>query len=106
MYTAADDTLYVYSMSDHTSPIANYQLDGVCCSGIITDNHLYLGGLRKLQVFEVTSSLTQPLIPLKVIDTEMLVFKILRVGNELILGEDEGYLEVFNIETSSITNTH
>jgi hypothetical protein len=57
-------------MSDHTSPIATYQLDGVCASGIITDNHLYMGcGGRKLHVFEVTTSLTQPLIPVKVIDT-------------------------------------
>jgi hypothetical protein len=87
LYTAGgDETLYVYSMSDHTSPIATYQLGGGrCFSGIITDNHLYLGcGYdEKLHVFEVTTSLTQPLIPVKVIDTKSLVLKILRVGNEL-----------------------
>ena len=81
MYTAADETLYVYSMSDHTSPFATYQLGGRCFSGIITDNHLYLGGYEKLYVFEVTATLTQPLIPVKVIDTEYSVYKILRVGN-------------------------
>jgi hypothetical protein len=68
-------------MSDHTSPIATYQLGGGCRSGIITDNHLYLGVRLKLHVFEVTTSLTQPLIPVKVIDTKDWVFKILRVGN-------------------------
>ena len=68
LYTATDKTLFVYSMSDHTSPIATYQLYGKCFSGIIADNHLYLGG-RNLQVFEMTTSLTQPLITLKVIDT-------------------------------------
>jgi hypothetical protein len=63
LYTTADETLFVYSMSDHTSPIATYQLGDECYSGIITDNHLYLGGDEKLHVFKVTSSLTQPLIP-------------------------------------------
>ena len=45
LYTGGEDeTLYVYSMSDHISPIATYQLGGWGChSGIITDNYLYLG---------------------------------------------------------------
>ena len=34
------------------------------------------------------------------------VFKILRVDHELILGEMEGFLQVFDIKTSSITQTH
>ena len=64
MYTADDETLYAYSMSDNTSPIATYQLGGDrFLSGIIADDHLYLGGEEKLHVFEVTTSLTQPLIP-------------------------------------------
>jgi hypothetical protein len=59
LYTAGyDETLYVYSLSDHTSPIATYQLDGLCFSGIIADNHLYLGETRVLHVFEVTTSIT------------------------------------------------
>ena len=106
MYTEAYKTLNVYSMSDLTSPIATYKLGGWCFSGIITDNHLYLSGYKKLHVFEVTSSLTQPLIPVKVIDTKGSIYKILRVGHELILGEREGWLEVFDIETSSVTHTH
>jgi hypothetical protein len=32
--------------------------------------------------------------------------KILRAGEELILGEVDGHLEVFDIETSTITHTH
>ena len=91
LYTAADETLYVYSMSDHTSPIATYQLGGGCYSGIMSDNYLYLGGW-KLHVFEVTTSLTQPLVPVKVINTDDQVKKILRVDSELILGESYGYL--------------
>jgi hypothetical protein len=87
LYTVADETLYVYSMSDHTSNIATYQLDWGCRSGIIAENHLYLGGSMKLFVFEVTTSLTHPLIPVEVIDIKDSVYNILRVGNELILGE-------------------
>jgi hypothetical protein len=92
LYTATDKTLYVYSMSDHTSHIATYQLSGDCYSCIIADNHLYLGGKIKLFIFEITTSLTQPLIPVEVIETKYEVFKILRVKNQLILGEERGYL--------------
>jgi hypothetical protein len=106
LYTAADKTLYVYSMSDHTSPIATYQLGGWCHSGIIADNLLYLSVEKKLHVFEVTSSLTQPLVAAKVINTEQSVLKIFIVAHDLILGESYGFLEVFDIETSSITHTH
>jgi hypothetical protein len=93
LYTAGGDkTLYVYSMSDHTSPIATYQLGGYCRSAIITDNHLFLGVDKKLHVFEITTSLIEPLIPVEVINTEHWVHIILRLRNELILGEAEGYL--------------
>ena len=54
LYTAGgDETLYVYSMSDQTSHIATYYLGERyrCFSGIITDNHLYLGCDDKLHVF-------------------------------------------------------
>ena len=63
LYTEAGKTLYVYSISDHTSPIATYQLGSLCFSGIIADNYLYLGGVNEFHIFEVTCSLTQPLIP-------------------------------------------
>jgi hypothetical protein len=74
-------------------------------SCILIDDHLYLGG-ENIHVFKVTASLTQPLIPLTVISTEEEVLKILKVGNELILGEVNGYLEVVDINTSTITSTH
>ena len=70
LYTAADDTLYVYSMSDLTSPVATYPLCNECYSGMIIDDHLYLGGDEQLYVFKVTASLTQPFAPLKVITTK------------------------------------
>ena len=59
-----------------------------------------------LHIFEVSASILQPLKQVKVIDTKDWVYKILRVKNELILGEFSGYIEVFDIETSSITHTH
>ena len=86
LYTETDKNLYVYLMSDLTSPIATYPLGGRCYSAMITDDHLYLGGDKQLYVFKVTASLTQPLAPLKVITTKFDVYKILRVGIELLLG--------------------
>jgi hypothetical protein len=106
LYTAAEETLYVYSMSDHTYPIATYLLGEECYSGIITDNHLYLVGKKWLYVFRVTSSINQPLIAIKMIKTKDWVLKIFRNGNSFILGGTDGYLEVFDIKTSSITHTH
>jgi hypothetical protein len=100
-------TLSVYSISDPSSPVVIYQTYlGYCHSGIIIDNHLYLGTTSSLKVFKVTSDLNQPLIPVKVIDTKEVVYKILRLGDELLLGENKGYLEVFDIETSIITSSH
>jgi hypothetical protein len=92
LYTGRGKNLYVYSLSDLYSPIATYPLGGWCFSGIITDSRLYLGGGgRKLHIFEVSASISQPLKKVKVIDTESWVNKILRVGQELLLGEDGGY---------------
>ena len=88
MYTAGGETLYVYSMSDHISRVATYQLGEKCYSGIMSDNHLFLGGGKKLFVFKITISLIQPLVQVKVINIKRPVYKILRVRNELILGED------------------
>ena len=51
LYTAVIHTLYVYSMSDLTSPIATYPLVERCYSGMIIDDHLYLGVCDKLHVF-------------------------------------------------------
>ena len=53
---------------------------------MIIDDRLYLGGEYKLHVFKVTTSLTHPLTPVTVIATKDWVSKILRVGNELLLG--------------------
>jgi hypothetical protein len=58
---------------------------------MITDNYLYLGGDKKLHIFEVTTSITQPLMLVTVIVTESVVLKILRVGHELLLGEYDGF---------------
>jgi hypothetical protein len=74
-------------------------------SGIITDNRLYLGGDKKLHIFEVNTSLSE-LSPVTVIDTMGWVNKILRVGHQLILGQDNGYLQVVDISTANITSTH
>ena len=92
LYTGRGENLYVYSFSDLSSPIATYPLGGGCCSGIIAGNRLYLSGYeRKLHIFEVTTSMTQPLKLVTVIPTESYVFKILRAGHELLLGQFSGY---------------
>jgi hypothetical protein len=91
LYTERGKNLYVYSLSDLYSPIATYPLGGECVSGIITDNHLYLGGEKKLHIFEVSASTTQPLKQVKVIDTEYYALKILKLGQELLLGQADGY---------------
>ena len=94
MYTEADNTLYVYSVGDLTSPSATYPLGKLekCYSALITENRLYLGGARNLYIFEVTPSLTEPLTLVTKIPNESIVFKILRVGDDLLQGQLHGYL--------------
>jgi hypothetical protein len=79
-------------VGDLTSPSATYPLGGFCFSGLITENRLYLGGGKKLHIFEVTPSLTEPLTLVTQIPTEDYVNKILRRGDDLLLGKGEGYL--------------
>ena len=86
LYTEADETLYVYSVGDLTSPSATYPLGDKCYSALITENRLYLGAANKLHIFEVTPSLAEPLSPITKIPTKHIVFKILRVGDDLLLG--------------------
>ena len=87
LYTEADGNLYVYSVGNLTSPSATYRLDDLCCySPLITDNRLYLGGNNKMHIFEVTTSLSKPLTPVAKIPTKDCVNKILRVGDDLLLG--------------------
>jgi hypothetical protein len=87
LYTEADGNLYVYSVIDLTSPSATYRLDDLCCySALITDNRLYLGGVGELHIFEVTPSLNEPLKPVTKIPAKSGVLKILRVGDDLLLG--------------------
>ena len=82
LYTFAYNTLYVYSLNDLVSPIETYERRDYCPSGMITDDRLYLGGEKKLRVFKVASSLTQPpLTPVTVVSTKTMVGKIVRVGN-------------------------
>jgi hypothetical protein len=91
LYTERGKNVYVYSLSDLYSPIATYPLGGRCYSGIITDNRLYLRAEKKLHIFEVSDSISQPLKHVKFIDTKDYVYKILRVGQELLLGQADGY---------------
>jgi hypothetical protein len=106
LYTETGKNLYVYSLSQFSSPIATYRLSGWCSSGIIVDKRLYLGGDEKLHIFEVSASSTEPLNRVTVIETKDWVSKILRVGQELLLGQRKGYFEVFKIKSSTITHTH
>ena len=97
LFIGKDETLYVYLMIDPTTPVASYSLSSECYSGEIFDNRLYLGGKNYLKIFDITISLEQPLTPVTHITTKSKVYKILRVCEDLILGEAGGYLEVFNI---------
>jgi hypothetical protein len=90
LYKASDKTLYVYLVSDITSPIATYSLSDACYSGMISDNRLYLGGRYYLKIFELTTSLTQPLKPVTLIETKHEVYKTMKNGNQLLLGGSEG----------------
>ena len=105
LYTTSDKTLYVYLVSDKTSLIATYSLSNDCYSGL-SGNRLYLGEEYYLEIFDLATSLTQPLTLVTQIKTKDYVLKILMVGNQLLLGEGDGYLEVFDIKTSMIANTH
>ena len=58
LYLEVDKTLHVYCLSDLSTPIATYPLGKGCLSGIITENRIYLGGDKKLHIFEVTTSLS------------------------------------------------
>ena len=106
LYTAADITLYVYLASDFTSPIATYVIPEKCWSGLIVNNCLFLGGgSSKIIVFEIGTSLTEPLKLLTSIKTEYSIIKVIKLGQELVLGEEYGYLEVCDIEKLEITHT-
>jgi hypothetical protein len=72
----------VYSLSELNNPLASYPIGGNCYAGVLTDSRLYLGDNKcKLHVFEVTSSLTQPIEPITQIKTERAIFKFLKEGN-------------------------
>jgi hypothetical protein len=76
---------------DLSSPRKTYNLGDleICYSALIEDKRLYLGGIGKLQIFEVTPLLDEPLIPVAKIPTNggpCGVYKILRVGDDLLLG--------------------
>ena len=76
----------MYSLDDLTSPSATYPLGYKCYSVLITENRLYLGVVCELLIFGVTTSLTEPLKLVTKIRTENSVAKILRVGDDLLLG--------------------
>lgn len=71
LYTETNYTLYVYSLTNLSSPSASYTLgyNENVYSALITNNRLYVGGTKKLHIFEVTSSPTEPLIPITKIPT-------------------------------------
>jgi hypothetical protein len=86
LFTENNWSLYVYSLIDLTSPAVTYWLGDIGHSALITDNHLFVGGASELHIFEVTSSLTKPLIPVTKIPVKGILHKILRVGDDFLLG--------------------
>jgi hypothetical protein len=107
LYTEVDKSLYVYSESNLSAPIASYEIDGHCYSCIIADNQLFLGGEKGLYVFKVTISLVkQPLELVTKITTESRVIKILRVNHELLASLEYGSLLVVDLDTCNITSNN
>ena len=93
-------------MSDLTSPISTYDLPGWSFSGLIDDNCLFLGSSNQIIVFEISTSLTEPLKRLAIIETsEIFTFTMMKWGTNIILGECNGYLQVFDIQNLKITHT-
>jgi hypothetical protein len=91
LYTSANDTLDVHFLDDVTLPSKSYKLvdKETCYSALIIDKRLYVGGITKLYIFEVNPSLDNPLTPVARIATNgglCGVYKILRLGEDLILG--------------------
>jgi hypothetical protein len=87
----------VYSLTDYTSPIATYEIFDNCCSGLIANNCLYLAGQSfNIIVFELSASLTEPLKQLPSIPTSESIIKLKKVGQDLLLGETSGIIEVFD----------
>jgi hypothetical protein len=105
LYIAVGKTLYVYSARKLTNPIAAYRLKCEALSANLFDNRLYIGSTCKFIIFELTPSLTEPLRYVTKIETKEDVFSIIRNGNELLVGEDDGWLEVFDISSSTIINS-
>jgi hypothetical protein len=66
MYTSVDNILYVFSVSDLSSPIATYDLPWSYTKLIISDNRLFLGAsnTHDITVIEINTSLSKPLIEL------------------------------------------
>ena len=94
MYTSVDKILYVFSVSDLSSPIATYDLPWSYKKLIISDNRLFLGASNTcdITVIEINTSLSKPLIELVEIQTSEMIMKMMKVGQELFLGEYDGYL--------------
>ena len=62
LYTSAEQTLYVYSLSDFTSPIATDRVYYNCWSGLITNDLLFLGeGSSNIIVYKLSRSIAYPL---------------------------------------------
>lgn len=99
--------LCVYSVSEITSSLATYDLVDRCNSGLIADSRLFLdGGIsNKIIVYEMQISLSDPLKKVASIETKNYIRKMIKLGQELVLGEVDGYLQVFDIANYKITHT-
>lgn len=105
LYTQAAQSLLVYSLADLRAPIASYTLEiNGRSSGLITNNHLYMTIDNLFLVYKLNSSESEPLQLVAQTYTIWEVSKILRVGKTLLLGENFGFLEIFDLKTRKITH--
>ena len=98
LYSGTPYFLYVYSLSSLTLPLARFPNETTGQSGFILDNRLYLGGLDSLAVLQISDSLPPPLSLVEKRKTYSAVRKIVRAGNELIMGEQAGFIEIYDIQ--------
>ena len=106
VYTAVRKTLYVYLIREPTDPIATYSLEDRWYLPLFVENRFYLCSGDNLLVFEVTPSLTCPLIEISEIKIKDYVKIMVRKGHELLLCGYDGWFQVFNMSSDTITHTH
>ena len=106
LYIELDKFLHVHVINRLRSPIAAYPLNGHFSSCLVDGNRLYLNAGETLHVFEVSTSLTQPLLEVSQIPVPEKVNKIVKSGYKLFLAMSGGTLSVLDSLTCVFIHSH